>query len=274
MIVTAGEVHLQRCLDDLRNRYAGIKIAVSSPITPFRETVVERPKIDMVNEEITNQNTTHHIQRLPAFMLREIQAWNETIKKADEDSRDLSELSKDELKWLKQAVERKLNKDSDLGLIEARTANRLSCVSIRAIPLPATVVKLLESNTELIKTVTQVSSVTTLRERKELQSALTLNTREKIKDFYNELNGAFEGSGQQWNGACDLIWAFGPRGIGPNVLLNRIQRYNRPSVWVGLKEESGMTICNFFSMCAPVLQIYNFASMHVEKYGRICFRGS
>ena len=248
MIVTAGEVHLQRCLDDLRNRYAGIKIAVSSPITPFRETVVERPKIDMVNEEITNQNTTHHIQRLPAFMLREIQAWNETIKKADEDSRDLSELSKDELKWLKQTDERKLNKDSDLGLIEARTANRLSCVSIRAIPLPATVVKLLESNTELIKTVTQVSSVTTLRERKELQSALTLNTREKIKDFYNELNGAFEVSGQQWNDACDLIWSFGPRGIGPNVLLNKIQRYNRPSVWVGLKEESGMPICIFFSM--------------------------
>lgn len=52
VLVTAGEVHLERCLLDLRERFAKIDISVSAPIVPFRETVVEPPRIDMVNEII------------------------------------------------------------------------------------------------------------------------------------------------------------------------------------------------------------------------------
>ncbi|XP_028967581.1 elongation factor-like GTPase 1 [Galendromus occidentalis] len=52
VLVTAGEVHLERCLLDLRERFAKIDISVSAPIVPFRETVVEPPKMDMVNELI------------------------------------------------------------------------------------------------------------------------------------------------------------------------------------------------------------------------------
>ena len=244
MIVTAGEVHLQRCLDDLRNKYAGIKIAVSSPITPFRETVVERPKIDMVNEEITDQNASNHIERLPAFMLREIQAWNDTIKKADDAAQELlDELSKDELKWLKQVDEKKTSSITDVGLIEARTANKQCCVSLKAIPLPKSVVKYLESNSDLIKTITQVSAGLTFLERKELRSALTKSTQDKIKTFHAELKTAFEEAGEFWQNAINSIWAFGPRGMGPNILLNKIQGYKRCSIWNGLTdEESGMTL--------------------------------
>lgn len=49
---TAGEVHLERCLEDLKLRYARVDINVSEPIVPFRETVVPPPKVDMVNEAI------------------------------------------------------------------------------------------------------------------------------------------------------------------------------------------------------------------------------
>uniref|UniRef100_A0A671PYH1 Elongation factor like GTPase 1 n=1 Tax=Sinocyclocheilus anshuiensis TaxID=1608454 RepID=A0A671PYH1_9TELE len=48
VLVTAGEVHLQRCLDDLRERFAKIEIRASKPIIPFRETVIRPPKVDMV----------------------------------------------------------------------------------------------------------------------------------------------------------------------------------------------------------------------------------
>ena len=250
VIVTAGEVHLQRCLDDLRNRYACIKIAVSPPITPFRETVVERPKVDMVNEEITDQNTSHHIQRLPAFMLREIQAWNDTIKKADDGAQDSTEeLSKDEVKWLKQADGKKASSVcADVGLIEARTANKQSCVSLQAVPLPMTVTKLLESNSDLLKIITQVSAGVTLMERKELRAALTKDTQDKIKAFHSELEEAFDLAGDYWHNAVDAIWAFGPRGMGPNILLNKIQKYKRSSVWHGLVgDDSGKFIFRFSS---------------------------
>ncbi|KAG9436407.1 elongation factor-like GTPase 1 [Apis mellifera carnica] len=49
---TAGEVHLERCLEDLKLRYAKVDVNVSEPIVPFRETVVPPPKVDMVNEAI------------------------------------------------------------------------------------------------------------------------------------------------------------------------------------------------------------------------------
>lgn len=49
---TAGEVHLERCLEDLRLRYAKVEINVSEPIVPLRETVVLPPEVDMVNEVI------------------------------------------------------------------------------------------------------------------------------------------------------------------------------------------------------------------------------
>ncbi|KAK7604030.1 hypothetical protein V9T40_004303 [Parthenolecanium corni] len=55
VLVTTGEVHLQRCIEDLRERYAKVPILVSEPIVPFRETVVPPPKTDMVNEAIQHR---------------------------------------------------------------------------------------------------------------------------------------------------------------------------------------------------------------------------
>jgi ribosome assembly protein 1 len=41
VLITAGEVHLRRCLQDLRERYAHVEVNASQPIVPFRETIVE-----------------------------------------------------------------------------------------------------------------------------------------------------------------------------------------------------------------------------------------
>lgn len=60
IIITTGEVHLERCIDDLIQRFAGIEINYSSPIVPFRETIVHPPKLDMVNELITNSTVSSH----------------------------------------------------------------------------------------------------------------------------------------------------------------------------------------------------------------------
>ena len=52
VLVGTGEVHIQRCIDDLKKRYANVELKVSDPIIPFRETIVPPPKVDMVNEVI------------------------------------------------------------------------------------------------------------------------------------------------------------------------------------------------------------------------------
>lgn len=55
VLVGTGEVHIQRCIDDLKTRYANVELKVSDPIIPFRETIVPPPKVDMVNEAIQNE---------------------------------------------------------------------------------------------------------------------------------------------------------------------------------------------------------------------------
>ncbi|KAI8639766.1 P-loop containing nucleoside triphosphate hydrolase protein [Parasitella parasitica] len=40
VILTAGELHLERCLRDLKERFAKIEIHASEPIVPFRESIV------------------------------------------------------------------------------------------------------------------------------------------------------------------------------------------------------------------------------------------
>ena len=56
LLLTAGEVHLQRCILDLTESYAKCEISVSDPIVPFRETIVPPPETDMVNEAIDAEN--------------------------------------------------------------------------------------------------------------------------------------------------------------------------------------------------------------------------
>lgn len=52
VLVTLGEVHLERCIFDLENEYAKCSLNVSSPIVPLRETIVQPATMDMVNEAI------------------------------------------------------------------------------------------------------------------------------------------------------------------------------------------------------------------------------
>lgn len=45
VISTAGELHLERCLKDLRERFARCEIQVGEPIVPYRETIVSAPEM-------------------------------------------------------------------------------------------------------------------------------------------------------------------------------------------------------------------------------------
>ncbi|KAK5916149.1 hypothetical protein CesoFtcFv8_001675 [Champsocephalus esox] len=192
VLVTAGEVHLQRCLDDLRERFAKIEISASKPIIPFRETVVRPPKVDMVNEELCHQHKVA-IHR---------------VKEEASQGRSSDTLHVD-----------------PSGLVTLTTPNRLASVSVRAAPLPQDVTSLLESSTELIRTLEQVNM--SLREGRGVD--VSPRTLEAIAGFKAQLESLLQG--RRWRSAVEHIWAFGPRRYGPNILLNSVEGYQRPSVW-------------------------------------------
>ncbi|XP_022107029.1 elongation factor-like GTPase 1 [Acanthaster planci] len=231
VIVAAGEVHLERCLDDLRDRFAKIEINVSEPIVPFRETIIVPPKVDMVNEVIDDIN--------------QIQRTRSNISEFE------SEISKD-------------------GSLDIKTSNKLSSFKLRARPLPEEVTKLLEVNVELIRILDQ-TSVAWLSRRTNEQDAgdsLTAEILAQLREFQTNLDAAFANAGKKWRGAADRIWSFGPKRCGPNLLLNCIDGYNRPAIWHCLdseeKDRAG-EIRDFDSSVVSGFQLATFAGPLCEE---------
>ena len=199
VLSTAGEVHLQKCLNDLKHQYAKVKLNVSAPIIPFRETVIIPPKIDMVNEAISAENES--------------------------------------------VVTKETN-----HVITMTTANKACVLQLEAFPLPSQVTALLEKNTNILKSLNLLNSGAAKEEVK-----LNQKTIEALRNLNTNLQSAFTADPPSaefpWEQAVDLVWSFGPRGSGPNILLNGIGGYERVSVWSAALDQA--------SQCRPALRDYD-----------------
>lgn len=164
---------------------------MSAPIIPFRETITRPPKVDMVNEEIGKQQKVA------------------VIHQTKEDQNRIPE---------------GIQVDSD-GLVTISTPNKQATLSVRALPLPEEVTRLLEENSDLIRTMEQLS--TSLNEDKKAHE-IDQKTMDKIKEFKQKLEQNLQG--RKWRNAVDHIWSFGPRKCGPNILLHKFEGYKN-SVW-------------------------------------------
>ena len=72
-------------------------------------------------------------------------------------------------------------------------------------------------------------------------------TLENLRKLRENLEEAFRNAGaRKWSGVVDRIWAFGPRGNGPNVLLNHDDEYHRPSIWTSLEAQENPAILKNF----------------------------
>ncbi|KAM4035834.1 elongation factor-like GTPase 1 [Anomaloglossus baeobatrachus] len=192
VLITAGEVHLQRCLDDLRERFAKIEVSASAPIIPFRETIIRPPKVDMVNEEIGKQQKVAVIHQVKEDQIKSPEG---------------------------------VHIDPD-GLVTLTTSNKLATLSVRAVPLPEEITSLLEKNSDLIRTMEQINLAFN-----EGGNAIQVHetTISRIHEFKGNLEQHLQG--RRWRNVVDQIWSFGPRRYGPNILVNHIEGYERPSVW-------------------------------------------
>lgn len=56
VIICAGELHLERCILDLRENFAKIPIKLSPPIVPFRETLSKEPSM-MYNRTVSKDTS-------------------------------------------------------------------------------------------------------------------------------------------------------------------------------------------------------------------------
>ncbi|KAG0214816.1 Cytoplasmic GTPase/eEF2-like protein (ribosomal biogenesis) [Mortierella sp. NVP41] len=180
VILTSGEVHLQRCMADLRERFARIEISMSEPIVPFRETAVDMPA---------------QIVTSSAMAVNEAQ------------SRDQGE---------------KLIAKSETGArgtIVATTANRHVRFVVRTVPIPEDLKKYLLDHAEKIQTYVEDTGVGNLKGSSVDESGEKAKAQKKVLD---ELAPLFAKAGEDWKGREKDILAFGPRRVGPNLLINHL----------------------------------------------------
>ena len=208
VLSTAGEVHLGRCLDDLRTIYApGLVITHSDPIVPFRETIILPPEVDMVNETIERDT-----------------APRQPTATASGDYAD-------------QDADGDVNKDPNL--VVQYTADRSITLHVRAIPLPAEVGDFLEKNVHHLKALALL--IATQESGGTANTSLTESTISDLREFKDQFTALLKPH-DKLKDIVDSIAAFGPREIGPNILVNGVPDYHRPSVWRNLGGSEGRSL--------------------------------
>jgi len=188
VLLTAGELHLERCLTDLKERFARCEIQAGAPIVPYRETIVRAEEM-----------------RPPA------------------------------------------NKELGRGVVVSVTSSTQVSVTVRARPLPQNVTEFLLKNATSIKQAYseqhEVEENGNNKDELEDQQAVEVDEEVvkskalSIDELKKQLQEVLEGGkGREvWKDVIDKIVAFGPRRIGPNLLIDATKEGLFPKVFSGEK---------------------------------------
>ncbi|WFD34974.1 Cytoplasmic GTPase/eEF2-like protein (ribosomal biogenesis) [Malassezia cuniculi] len=175
VILTLGEMHLERCLYDLRERFSRVPIQASPPLVPFRETAVRAA--DM------NPPKTAGAAR---------------------------------------------------GTMQGTAVQDKVSYSIRAVPLPAVVSEFLVVNQNTLLQLRRGSTQETydptanayVRTAAVYHDADTPDAHQvPPNEFFDAFAKVLESAGPEWAGRS--VYAFGPHGTGPNLLIDATGKLRR-----------------------------------------------
>ncbi|KAI1074114.1 P-loop containing nucleoside triphosphate hydrolase protein [Whalleya microplaca] len=223
VLLTAGELHLERCLTDLKERFSRCDIQAGAPIVPYRETTVRAEEM-----------------RPPA------------------------------------------NKELGRGAVVGVTSSKQVSITVRVRPLPANVIEFLLKNAGAVKL---AYSKQKALEGSEAQSGANGEQQEieedediiegrclSFDDLKKQLQASLEsGKGREgWNGLIDKITAFGPRGIGPNLLIDATKEGYFPKVFAPEKQEDGSPKAGETLSAAHLCDKVTYAFQLATNQGPLC----
>ncbi|KAJ2725203.1 Cytoplasmic GTPase/eEF2-like protein (ribosomal biogenesis) [Coemansia sp. Benny D115] len=135
VLVTAGELHLERCMKDLRERFARCEILVSEPIVPFRESIARQG----CQQGVTLGEVGSSGQSIAIIAKTALNSTPDPTEQPDD--------------------ARTKNADGPpRGQVSLTTANGLVTITIQVEPLPEKTTKFLMRHEDDIQMVVQMSS--------------------------------------------------------------------------------------------------------------------
>lgn len=121
------------------------------------------------------------------------------------------------------------------GTIHGSSAHSIANFTIRAVPLPSNVAEFLQANLSVIKQLErerlqsetqEPSQVVSIDEQENMISAAATGgdfiqmPTVRTEDFWGALGALLDKLSGDWKGSGRRIWAFGPNGSGPNLLID------------------------------------------------------
>jgi ribosome assembly protein 1 len=185
VILTAGELHLERCVKDLRERFARCEIQTGEAIVPYRETITHAPEMappknpelgrgGVLQVSASKQMTVRlRVVPLPEAVTEFLSKHVGTIKKLQSEKRTAAEAKPDAENSVDEGLESGAQIETTVvdATGEVREGNILS--------------------------------------REEFRAELDQIFRNEVKD-----------DSDLWRDVVDRITAFGPRRVGPNILVD------------------------------------------------------
>jgi ribosome assembly protein 1 len=115
--------------------------------------------------------------------------------------------------------------DAPRGTIVASVQSGLLTFTVRAVPMPEEVTSFLTSNMSTLKRLQRDRRNVAKEDdgTDELRGDVQVDEARLVKpeEFWSELAAILSKCGKDWDGLEDQIWAFGPRRVGPNLLVDR-----------------------------------------------------
>jgi ribosome assembly protein 1 len=222
ILCAAGEVHLQRCIDDLVKQFAKCEVNVSPPIIPFKETIVKQ--VGKPTTEGSTSETNKPNQK-------------EKASKFEEDELDSAATVANSSPVVTAGSNQSFVTGPD-GRIEMSSADKRLRVWMKAKPLPLEFVRFLDENAPLTKLLNRVNQNKVEANSSDYVSILS-EFKENLKKKFAECAAEDEYyASKGWEDLIEKIISFGPNRYGPNVLINSLgslDAYSLNSVWAVLE---------------------------------------
>ena len=174
------QVHLQRCLKDLQEEYAKCSVTVSEPIGKIL-LLPSRTKI------------------FPSVPFRET-----IVIPPDTD-------------MVNEAIEKEDEKEEKDAVITIATPNHQCTLTLRAVPLPGKLAKLLDDQQQLLRG---------------LGSKMPTAAQEQVSSLRKQVENLIE-EVDELKGCAEKLWSLGPKRCGPNLLFNCVKDLSTGSAWGG-----------------------------------------
>ena len=128
-------------------------------------------------------------------------------------------------------------KDAPRGTIHGSTTNSMVNFTLRAVPLPLKITSFLQANTATMRRIQSDRRGARISPEDDDAAALDLVASKQLttagggeedgekevkpEEFWAALEKICEACGRDWVGLAERIWAFGPKRVGPNLLIDR-----------------------------------------------------